>query len=115
MNIKALHEKYKDDASPSVELQIRWLKRIGFEPHQIDQAMLTVYSEIERGEKTFKNGSELNLYLKDTAAKIRTEELSAYITKLEGFETKLRKKIEDELNSRKKEPWYKRLVARFRG
>jgi hypothetical protein len=109
MDIKKLHEKYKDDASPSVELQIRWLKRIGFEPHQIDQAVIMVYSEIERGEKTFKNGSELNLYLKDVANKIRSEEATIYISKLEEFEAKMRKKWDEDL--KKQKPWYRRLIG----
>jgi len=105
MDFKKLHEKYKDEASPSVELQIRWLQRIGFQPHQVDQALITVYGEIERGEKVFKNGSELNLYLKDVASKIRTEELNVYIVNLQAFEAKMRKKFQSEL------PWWKRILG----
>ena len=105
MDFKKLHKRYKDEASPSVELQIRWLQRIGFQPHQVDQALITVYGEIERGEKTFKNGSELNLYLKETASKIRTEELNVYIKNLEAFEAKMRKKFQAEL------PWWKRILG----
>jgi len=109
MDFKKLHEKYKDEASPSVELQIRWLQRIGFQPHQIDQAMITVYGEIEHGEKTFKNGSELNLYLKDTAIKIRSEEINVYITNLEKFEAKMRSKWDEDRKRMK--PWYKRIFG----
>jgi len=105
MDFKKLHKRYKDEASPSVELQIRWLQRIGFQPHQVDQALITVYGEIERGEKTFKSGSELNLYLKETASKIRTEELNVYIKNLEAFEVKMRKKFQAEL------PWWKRILG----
>jgi hypothetical protein len=104
MNFKELHEKFKDDASPSVELQIRWLQKMGFLQHQIDQAMITVYTEIEQG-KTFKNGGEFNLYLKDVVTKIRTEELKLYVANLESFEAKMRKKWEEE----KPKPWYKRI------
>ncbi len=50
MDIKAVHERFKDDQSPSVEGQIRWLQKQGFAEHQIQQAMITVYSDIERGE-----------------------------------------------------------------
>ena len=50
MNFKVLHEKFKDDDSPTVEGQIRWLQKQGFAQHQIEQAMLTVYSALERGE-----------------------------------------------------------------
>jgi len=109
MDIKKLHERFKDDASPSVEVQIRWLKKIGFEPHHIDQAVITVYSEIERGEKTFKGGSELNLYLKDVANKIRSEEATIYISKLEEFEGKMRKKWEEDV--KKGKPWWKRMLG----
>ena len=105
MDFKKLHEKYKDEASPSVELQIRWLQRIGFQPHQVDQALITVYTEIEQGKKTFKNGGELNLYLKDVAAKIRTEEIGVYINNLERFEAKMRKKFQAEL------PWWKKILG----
>ena len=116
MDFKKLHEKYKDDASPSVELQIRWLQRIGFKPHQVDQALITVYGEIERGEKTFKNGGELNLYLKDTASKIRTEEINVYIANLERFEAKMREKWEEdrkklEEDRKRIKPWYKRIFG----
>jgi len=107
MDFKKLHERYKDEFSPSVELQIRWLQRIGFQPHQIDQALITVYTEIEQDKKTFKDGSELNLYLKDIAAKIRTEELNVYIVNLEKFEAKMRKKWEDD--QKKVKPWYRRI------
>ena len=105
MDFKKLHERYKDETSPSVELQIRWLRRIGFQSHQVDQALITVYGEIERGEKIFKSGSELNLYLKDVAAKIRTEEIGVYINNLEKFEANMRKKFQAEL------PWYKRILG----
>lgn len=50
MNIKEIHKQFADDHSPSVEGQIRWLQKQGFAQHQIEQAMITVYSEIERGE-----------------------------------------------------------------
>ena len=115
MDFNKLHEPYKDDASPSVELQVRWLQRLGFQPHQIDQALITVYGEIERNEKTFENGGKLNLHLKDVASEVRTEELSAYIANLEKFEAKMREKWEDyqrekEEQARKK-PWYKKRIC----
>ena len=108
MDFKALHEKFKDENSPSVELQIRWLQKMGFQPHQVDQAMITVYSEIEAG-KTFKDGSEFNLYLKDAAGKIRTEELEVYIRKLEQFEANMRIKLRKEWE--KELPWWKKLLG----
>lgn len=50
MDIKALHGKFKDDNSPSVEGQIRWLQKQGFAQHHIEQAMAEMYSDVERGE-----------------------------------------------------------------
>ena len=49
MNFKELHTKFKDDDSPSVEGQIRWLQKQGFAQHQIEQAMIAAYTEIEMG------------------------------------------------------------------
>lgn len=109
MDFRKLHEPYKDEASPSVELQIRWLQKMGFPPHQIDQAMIMVYGEIERGEITFKTGTELNLYLKEVAVSLRKEELTAYVNKLQEFEKKLRDKHFEEFQEKQKRPWYKRL------
>lgn len=129
MDIKKLHEPYKDQNSPSPELQLRWLKRLGYEPHVIDQAMLTVYTEIEQG-RTFKDGAELNFYLKTTAERARQAELSAYVVNLERFEAKLKAKWEAERLKREEEaaaaaarekalaekpgtkaPWYKRIFS----
>lgn len=50
MKIIKLHEQFKDDDSPSVEGQIRWLQKQGFLQNQIDQAMISVYSDIERNQ-----------------------------------------------------------------
>lgn len=50
MDIKLVHEQFKDNHSPSVEGQIRWLQKQGFAEHQIQQAMIAVYGDIERGE-----------------------------------------------------------------
>lgn len=135
MDIRKLHEPYKDQDSPSPELQVRWLKRLGFESHIIDQAMLNTYTDVERGIRTFKSGAELNAYIKDQAVRIRNDELSAYISKLEQFESKLKAKWEAERNERMalaakleadrlakerelaaaaaaKKPWYKRVFAK---
>jgi len=105
MDLRALHAKYRDQDSPSVELQVKWLKRLGFEGQVVDRAILTVYTEIEQGEKDFKSGGELNLYLKEVAEGIRKDDLTAYVSHLEKFEAKLRKKWEGKL------PWWKRWLG----
>lgn len=107
MDFKELHKPYKDAVSPSVELQMQWLQKIGFKPHQIEKAMLLVYTDIEQG-KRFKDGKSLNLYLKETAAKIREEELTVYIAELENIETKLKNKWNE--NLKRNIPFYKRII-----
>ncbi len=50
MDLKKLHEQFKDDDSPSVEGQIRWLQKQGFDKAQVERAMVTVYSELHRNQ-----------------------------------------------------------------
>lgn len=50
MNIVELHSKFKDEHSPSPEAQVRWLQKQGFAQHQIDQAFMTIYGDLERGK-----------------------------------------------------------------
>ena len=50
MNFSSLHEPFKDEDSPSVEAQIRWLQKQGFAQHQIQKTMVRVYSEISKNE-----------------------------------------------------------------
>jgi uncharacterized protein (DUF2132 family) len=111
MDFKELHSKYKDEYSPSVEGQIRWLQKQGFAQHQIEQAMITVYSEIERGEKDFKNGLELDQYLLEKAKLIRTEELTAQIKKMEEFVNKLKGQAIEEYRRQQARPWYKKILG----
>ena len=46
IDMARLHKKFKDDKSPTVAGQIRWLQKRGFTPDQIDKAMLAVYTEL---------------------------------------------------------------------
>jgi hypothetical protein len=103
MNIRKLHEPYKDEHSPSVEAQIAWLLRQNFPPNIVDQTMLTVYDEIIRG-KTFINGYELDQNLLKRAREFHNEELNDHIRKLEEFYQKMKMKWKKE-----KKPWYRRL------
>ena len=43
-------KKFKDEGCPSVEGQIRWLQKQGFQQHQIDQAMMQLYKALDHGE-----------------------------------------------------------------
>jgi hypothetical protein len=49
MDIKALLASYTSEKEFTVEGQIRWLQKQGFTQDQIDQAILTVYFDLERG------------------------------------------------------------------
>ena len=109
MNFKELHAKFKDNDSPSVEGQIRWLQKQGFAQHQIEQAMISTYTEIERGQVIFKNGHELDQYLLNKAKLIRTEELTIQITKMEEFVDKLKGQVLEDYKKEQAKPWYKKI------
>jgi len=138
MNIVKLHGRFKDDDSSSVEGQIRWLQKQGFLQNQIDQAIITVYGDIERGETPmvfFCKGKELEkkyqLYnephpsrpwngekivtgwdldqtLLREAKRARTKDLSAVIKNIEHFEAGLRTKWEKD----RKKGFFKKLLRR---
>jgi len=110
MDFKELHSKYKDEYSPSVEGQIRWLQKQGFAQHQIEQAMISVYTEIERGEKDFKNGLELDQYLLEKAKIIRTEELADQVKKMEAFVEKIKTQAVEDYKKQQARPWYKKIL-----
>ena len=96
MDLKALHAKFRDDDSPSVEGQIRWLQKQGFAQHHIDQAIIGMYTDIEQEVLTFKSGHEMDQKLLERAKQIRTNELATYVGHLERFESDLKAKWEKE-------------------
>lgn len=49
MDMVKLHKPFAGKESPSPEAQRNWLRKRGFTPIQIDQAMLTLYSDLDRG------------------------------------------------------------------
>lgn len=49
MDMVRLHKPFAGKDSPSPEAQRNWLRKKGFAPVQIDQAMLTLYSDMDRG------------------------------------------------------------------
>ena len=67
MNFEKLHEPFKDDDSPSVEGQIRWLQKQKFTQAQIEQALLLAYSDLnneripQRWKRTTRNESGTEL------------------------------------------------------
>ena len=71
MDIEKLHEKFQDKDSPSIEGQVRWLQKQGFLQNHIDQAMIQVYGDIERGHapwvfsKTIKDHKDTERVVKE--------------------------------------------------
>ena len=113
MDLKKLHEKYKDADSPSVETQIKWLRKLGFQNHIIDQTMISCYTDIEQGIVDFKNGIELNRFIRDTANKILKDELENYVKHLEQFEKKIRDKwLKTPAEQPSPSPWWKRIFGK---
>lgn len=123
MEMKVLHERWKDNDSPSVEGQIRWLQKQGFAQHHIEQAMIGVYGDIDFGKvpmvyrkgdeiiyrlskdappderwqgAEIKTGNDLDQVILMAAKQARTDELSAQIAHMEQFMEKLRQKWAEE-------------------
>lgn len=102
MDITKLHEKFKDHDSPSVEGQIRWLQKQGFLQNQIDQAMISVYTDVENKKVLYlnaqiaKSGWDFDQVLLKAAKKVRTEDLTAIIKNIERFEADMKYKWEKE-------------------
>lgn len=131
-----LHGRYKDDASPSVEGQIRWLQKQNFTANQIEVAMMSLYDDIYNetppilyeldGEKRYlrhsdkspgrkwasrqiKGGDELDQSLIEIAKRIRTKELEDIKKNMQDFVSGLKKSWKNEVLSRV--PWYKRIFG----
>lgn len=49
MDMVKLHKPFAGKDSQSPEAQRNWLRKRGFTPIQIDRAMLTLYSDLDRG------------------------------------------------------------------
>ncbi len=89
MNLATLIEPYaeRDDkgvAARTVEAQIKWLLGKGIPRDHIDKAILSVYSEMEKG-KTYASGHDLDHALLDAAKGSHHEEISDSVKKLEDF------------------------------
>lgn len=68
MDIKAIHAKFQDRPDHTIEGQMRWLEKQGFTRDQIDEAMLSVYFDLERGVIPCKwnTGTEVVYFSGDT-------------------------------------------------
>lgn len=84
MDMKALLVPYSEDGNRTLEGQVKWLQGKGVPQNHIDQAILSVYDEIEHGKK-FADGHELDQYLLHVAKEHHTAEVSDNVQKLEDF------------------------------
>lgn len=94
MNFEELLQPYSE-GDRTVEKQVKWLLAKGIPRHHIDNAVLTVFDEIDRG-KTFENGHDLDRYLLDVAQGLYKSELTEHVAKLEGFFNDLTQRHRDE-------------------
>ena len=104
MNFDELYAPYVTEEAPSYLDQIPWLKKNGVADHIVDQAMIKVYGEMERG-KTFEADEHHSatwhqwMYLKQVADEMGKEELQVYARHLEQFHDKLKREIDEEWES----------------
>lgn len=140
MDIKAILANYTDEPAYTVEGQIRWLQKQGFAPDQIDQAVLSVYFDIERGllpnrwdtgseivylpgdqpksgehwlGGPITGGHELDQYLLKVAKDIRTKELSDKVAAIGVQVSKMKAQWEaDYIKANAKPGFFKRLFAK---
>jgi len=117
MNFDKLIEPYKEDGR-TVQGQIKWLQSKGIPQDKIDQAILHVYDEIERG-KIHEHGHALDRYLLEVAQGFHHEELDAHAKRLENFFNAFKDRWREELEAQKSPPTrmtlWQRIKAVFTG
>ena len=115
MEFDKLLAPYSEDGMRTVAGQIKWLQGKGLPQDKIDQAILHVYDEMERG-KTFKDGEELDHYLLECARTFHRNEYEAHARELETFFNTFKDQWRKELETPAKGPsLWKRIKARLVG
>ena len=100
MDFTKLYEPYATKEAPDITGQIKWLQK-EVPQHIVDQAMLSVYTEISNG-KVFEADEKhtatwhLWMYSKEVAQELLKKELEVYVKHLETFHTTLSEKIDVE-------------------
>jgi len=116
MDYKELLRPYSENGR-TPEGQRLWLNKKGIPPATIEQAMIFVYDEMDRGKK-FDNGTELDHYLFAKAQEIMVAEAKIQISALEEFHQTLREKWGDDLQKmasvKVKPGLWKRVKAVFK-
>ncbi len=105
MDFVKLLEPYKTSEDITPQMQIRWLKRLGFSDDVINRTMIAVYTEVEQGVRKFKDWQEFNICLRETAKIAQAKDEEAYIKRLQEFEANLKKKWQSAL------PWWKKALG----
>jgi len=114
MDYNKLYEPYQTKEAPLVTDQVKWLQKNGFPQHIIDQSLVKVYDELDRGRKfeaDEKHSATWHLwnYLREVARELHKVELEAYLKNLEAFQAKLRENWNEDLRAiaRKNESWWR--------
>lgn len=95
MDYKKLCEPYSENGR-TPEGQRIWLIRKGIPPSIVDQAMILVYDEVERG-RTFDNGTHFDHQLLLKAQELVQADATAQLAALEEFHQKIRDKWGEDL------------------
>jgi hypothetical protein len=112
MDFAKLIEPYKEnDRTP--EGQIKWLLGKGILRDKVDQAMLIVYDELERG-KVFESGHELDRYLLEITEGLVKVDLDESVKKLETFFNSLLATHKDKWQEELKNTQKPRVLARIK-
>jgi hypothetical protein len=90
MELNKLIEPYSENGVRTIEAEIKWLMGKGIPRHHIDQAILTVFDEIERGKEFVADeansaGHFLDHELLRVAQELHRAELADSVKKLEDF------------------------------
>ena len=109
MDYEKLLEPYKEGGR-TLTGQITWLVKKGIPKAIIDQAMLYVYDELDRGAK-FDNGHDLDRALYTKATELMKSEAEDSLKKLQDFHQKLREKWGDDLSKMKKTPLWLKILT----
>ncbi len=117
MDFNELIKPYSEN-DRTVELQVKWLLSKNIPRNFVDQALLVVYDEIERG-KVHENGHELDRYLLQVAQDLYQAEVNDSIAKLQDFHNSFVQRHKDmavqEVIARMQKPlnWLQRFGKRL--
>lgn len=82
MDYKKLLEPYRENGR-TLEGQVLWLKKKGFDETVIMKAMENTYFQLSQG-KQFEDGNSLDQYLLETARGVATVQALELVSKFQG-------------------------------